>query len=185
MAKRKRKNEPGRRRRKAGHNPLARRHHRRGSRNPLLAGESMTNSVKLVGSAAAGLLGDVYIPAWLLSLMGRPDAGVWSYIVAALAVILPTWIFAKVNWPNVAKGWLAGAGAGFIWRAIDDATGQKYVTIQSGMGSFLVPSQVALPGPNVFGQYARKALPAATATAAVVSTPVGKGMGYIKYPYAA
>ena len=115
----------------------------------------MANNAKLVTGAAAGLLGDVYVPAWVLSLMNRPDSGVWAYLIAALVVILPAWAFGKINWNQIAKGWLAGAGAGFIWRAIDDATGMKYVTVSSGMGSFLTQQQIALPGANIFGQYAR------------------------------
>jgi hypothetical protein len=150
----------------------------------MLAGETMGKTATLVGAAAAGLLGDVYVPGWLLGMMNKPDAGVWSYIAAALAVILPTYAFSKINWPQVAKGWLAGAGAGFIWRAIDDATGQKFVTVTSGVGAFSTQQGVVLPGPNLFGQFARKQLPAETSVAAV-STPVSKGMGYVRYPYAA
>lgn len=177
-----------RRHRMAGKNPLARPRRRRHSRNPFV-GDSAANNAKLVAGAAGGLLGDVYIPAWLLGLMNQPDSGMWSYIIAALVVILPAWAFSKVNWNNVAKGWLAGAGAGFIWRAIDDATGMKYVQIQSGMGSFLTQQQVALPGVNIFGQFNRRAQPqlmaSSGASPAAVSTPVSKGVGYVKFPYAA
>ena len=139
----------------AGKNPLAKRRRRSATRNPFV-GDSISNNAKLVAGAAGGLLGDVYVPAWLLSLMNQPDSGMWSYVLAALVVLVPAWAFAKINWTNVAKGWLAGAGAGFIWRAIDDATGMKYVTVQSGVGAFSTQQQVVFPGPNLFGQYAAR-----------------------------
>lgn len=174
--------------RPAGKNPRAheRRRHNRPRRNPF-AGDTMGNNAKLVLGATGGLLGEELIPKWLLALLNQPDAGLWSYVLAALAVILPAWIFDKVNWKMIAKGWLAGGGAAIVWRAIDDVTSTQAVTVTTGVGSFLTNQQVALPGPNLFSQFTRtqRALPAPGSPASL-STPVSKsGMGYIKYPYAA
>ena len=185
-AKKKNRAGAGKARRSHARKNPAHRRIRRSYRNPDFVGQSLLSNTVMVGGATGGLLGDIYLPAWLLKLINQPDTGTWSYILAALAVVLPAWLFHKINWPNVAKGWLAGAGAGFVWRAIDDATGANYVVVQSGMGSFIQPASVPLPGANMFGQYARKALPAGSiASPMAVAAPVSKGVGYVKYPYAA
>lgn len=181
-AKRKRKATA---RHRARHNPLGRVRRRRHSRNPF-AGDTLNNNVKLIAGATGGLLGEELIPRWLLALMNRTDGGMWSYILAALAVVLPAWLFAKVNWNTVAKGWLAGGGAALVWRAIDDVTKSNYLTVQAGMGSFLTQQNVVLPGPNLFGQFARgqRMLPAASSSSALAPSSM-RGVGYVKYPFAA
>ena len=173
-------------RHRARHNPLGRpRHHRRHHRNPF-AGDTLNNNVKLVAGATGGLLGEELIPRWLLNLMNKTDGGMWSYILAALAVVLPAWLFAKVNWNTVAKGWLAGGGAALVWRAIDDVTKTNYLQVQAGMGSFLTNQNVVLPGPNLFGQFARqRMLPPAASSPGALATSSMRGVGYVKYPYAA
>jgi hypothetical protein len=172
------------------HNPFKR---RRARHNPFPV--SGTNAVKVVLGGATGLLATVYIPNWLFGMFGMADTGLLAYAAAALVAFLPPWLLNK--YPNLAQGWLAGGGAGFVWRVVDDLTGHPYLSIsaQPGTGSFIAPASYVLPGPNVFGPYGRRALPAATlqATGAVrAATPVNAagqaspvGMGWVRYPYAA
>jgi hypothetical protein len=183
MAKSRKKKNPSYGHAKASSKALGRpRHHRK---NPFI-GDSAGNNVRMILGASGGLLADVYVPAWILGMLGMADTGLTSYALAALTVLVPAWALHKFNFAQIAKGWLAGGGAAFVWRVVDDLTGQKYVTVQSGMGSYLTNQQVVFPGPNLFGQYARKQLPAASAASPVaVSSPVSKGVGYLKYPYAA
>jgi hypothetical protein len=183
MAKKRKRNKAGaglKTRSRRVKNPMGfRRRHRR---NPYP--ETMQNAVKIVFSSAAGLLGSVYIPGWLLGLFGKADTGLFSYVAAALVAFVPPALLEK--YPNLAKGWLAGGGAGLVWRVVDDLTGNKYLTISSGtgMGSFNTTQSIALPGQNLFGQYGRRPQLSAASPAAL-SAPVGKGMGYVKYPFAA
>ncbi len=155
MAKARKKNKGG-----AGHrsrsrmfakNPI---HHRRRRHNPFP--ETGANAAKLVFSAALALLGSTYIPGWLLSFFGVADSGLVSYFLAAVVAFGPA--FALQAYPQFAKGWLAGGGAAFVWRIIDDLTGGKYVTITPGpgMGSFIINGQTyVLPAASVFAPYAR------------------------------
>jgi hypothetical protein len=184
MAKAKRKNAT-RRHRRAGKNPLVRVRRRRTSRNPLeLAGQGVNENLKLIAGAAGGLFGNIHFPAMALALVNQPDTGIPSYLVAALAAIVPAYLLQKINWSTVAKGWLAGAGAALAWRVYSDVTGQGVVTVSSGMGSFLTQQQVCLPGGNLFGQYGRKGLQAGSvASPMALSAPVSKGVGYVKYAY--
>jgi len=193
MTKKKHKrNEPNPRRR-AKKNPFKR---RRRSHNPFPV--TAANAVKVVVGGATGLLATVYIPNWLFGLFGMADTGLLAYAGAALVAFLPPWLLSK--YPNLALGWLAGGGAGFVWRVIDDLTAHPYLQItanvpQPGVTGFIAPAQYVLPGPNVFGPYARRALPAATiqATGRVAgATPVNAagqaspvGLGWVRYPYAA
>jgi len=170
---------------RAKKNPFRRRHN---SRNPFSG--SMTNAVKVVLGGATGLLATVYIPNYLLALFGLGDTGLLGYLTAGLAAFLPPWLLKK--YPTLAQGWLAGGGAGFVWRVVDDLTGHPYLSISSsvaqpGVSGFFAPAQSVLPGPNVFGPYGRKALPAAVVAAPARATgqSVGVGMGWVKYPYAA
>jgi hypothetical protein len=174
-------------------------HHRK---NPFI-GNTMGNNAKLVAGAAAGFLGDVYLPSMVLGLMGKPDSGILSYVLAGAAVIAPAWLLAKWNMAKIAEGWLAGAGAGLVWRAVDDLTGQKLVQVSvqtpQGLSSFFIPQNQVLPGPNVFGAYARgrrmlnaapstspsTAVGAGSATSVSSLSKPASGMGWARYPHAA
>lgn len=179
---------------RAGKNPLGhlrRNHHRRHHRNPFM-GESIGLQVKRLIAGAAGLLADVYVPAWLLGMAGQPDSGWMSYLLAAGVVVAPAWALHKAGMSEAAKAYFVGSGAGFVWRAVDDLTGTQYVTVQSGtgMGSMLVPGSYPLPGPNVFSPYLRGRQapmltaptgPSQTGSTMSVSSPATKGTSYFAY----
>jgi hypothetical protein len=143
------------------------------------------NQAKLLLGGAAGLFADVYLPAMLLGLAGKPDTGILSYAAAALVWLGGTWGLNKANMPNAAKGFFVGAGAALAWRAADDLSGTKLVQIDTGMGSFFVKvpnASAPLPGPNVFPG-GRAALPAgaspsASSSPVAASAPAGGGMGW-------
>lgn len=122
--------------------------HHPARKNPL--GQPLMNLVKKVGAGAVGLLADAYIPAWILGMMGKPDIGWLSYLIAAGVVLIPTYALQKAGMSVASEAYLIGSGAGFAWRVIDAVTGQQYVQVQTGMGSFLIPANPPLPGPNVF-----------------------------------
>ena len=182
MAKAKRKNGT---RRRMGKNPLS--HSRRRRRNPDFIGMNTGSLGGLSLGAVLGLLINVYGPAKLLAAVNQPDAGMMSYLIAGLFDVVPAWLLKKFGFPNAATGFFAAATAAIVWRGIDDASNQQIVPMGAGMGSFLFPANVALPGRNEFGQFARngqRMLPAMTAS--TVSAPVSKsGVGYVKFPYAA
>ncbi len=176
-------------------NPVG--HHRRRRRNPGFLGDSLSTNLKSVLAGAAGLLGDVYVPSWLLGMFGMPDQGVLSYALALGIVALPAWALDKAGMKDAAKGWLVGSGAGVVFRLVDDFTGSTPVTIGkgSGIGAFTIPGQVALPGPNVFATLNKLAAPVAAAN---LTTPAGSssqlaiskgaakaGMGYFLHGYRA
>ncbi len=120
--------------------------HRRARRNPFSAAGA-TNAVKVVLGGASGLLATVYIPNWLLALFGMADTGMLALAAsAAVAFLPPMWL---KKYPTLAQGWLAGGGAGFVWRVVDDLTGKPYLSItsnlpQPGVGSFIAPGQYVL-----------------------------------------
>jgi hypothetical protein len=182
MAKRKRsKAGAGKNARPHRRNPVTRR--RRNHRNPLPA--TGMGAVKLIFGSAAGLLSSVYVPSWLLAALGQPDSGVFSYALAVLATIVPAYFLEKM--PDVAKGWLAGGGAGVVWRLVDDFTGSQALVIQSGgsgMGSFFTkPVTFPLPAQSVFGPYARggrPALPPAMPTGGAAPVAGKHGMNWVQ-----
>ena len=193
MAKNKKNSH--RNRRRAGSNPHghAMRHHhrRRSSRNPFM-GESLGLQVKRLLAGAAGLLADVYVPAWLLGMMGQADTGWMSYLLAAGVVLAPSYLLHKSGMTEAAKAYFFGSGAGLVWRVVDDFTGTQYVTVQSGtgMGSMLVPGSYVLPGANVFQPYLRgrsqgmvtaPSGPSQSSSAMSVSSPISKGTSYFAY----
>jgi hypothetical protein len=157
MAKRKtRKAGAGKNARPHRRNPVMRRRHHR---NPLLP--TGMGTVKLIFGSAVGLLSSVYVPSWVLAALGQPDSGLFSYALALAATLFPAYLLEKM--PDVAKGWLAGGGAGIVWRAVDDFTGSQPLVISSGsgMGSFFTkPLTFPLPAQSVFGPYARGGRPA-------------------------
>ena len=128
-------------------------HHRRHYRNPFTGGTS--GVVKLVFGSAGGLLAAVYIPSVILAALGQPDSGLFSYALAIAATLVPAHLLKSM--PDIAKGWLAGGGAGVVWRAVDDITGGSVLTVQSGgLSSFFTkPTRVPLPAGNVFANYTR------------------------------
>ena len=142
---------------------------------------------KKVGAGAVGLAADVYLPAWLLALLGQPDSGWLSYLAAAAVVAIPTWALSKFGYSVVSEAYLVGSGAGFLWRVVDNLTGQQYVQVQTGMGSFLVPANPPLPGPNVFPAGRQRMLFAQTGTTGqatgsstmAVSKSPSSGMSYL------
>ena len=167
-------------------------HRRHRRRNPFP--ESASGSAKLISGAALALLGSVYIPGWILSFFGGADTGLVSYFLAAVVAFGPA--YALQMYPQFAKGWLAGGGAGFVWRIIDDLTGGKYLSIGpgTGMGSFIINGKpYVLPAQSVFSPYARgrgaqALLPAATTTGPAIAgaaTPMAvaggatQGMGWV------
>jgi hypothetical protein len=136
------------------------------------------NSAKLIFASALALLANVYIPGWLLGFFGVADAGLFAYFVAAVVVFGPA--YALNRYPMFAKGWLAGGGAGFVWRIVDDLTSNKYLNLSPGAGlsSFIVPGQnVVLPGQNQFAPYARggPALLGSGSPVAQAASPVAVG----------
>jgi hypothetical protein len=165
--------------RHAGRNPLGRpRHHRNRHhrRNPFM-GESYTDLAKYGVSGAVGVLADAYLPAWLLGLLGKPDTGIIASLVALGFVLLPSYVFERAGMKKAALGYFTGAMGAFVWRIVDQVTGQQYVQVKTGMGSFLVPvsqAQAPLPGPNIFPAGARRMLPAA-APAQTGSTGAASG----------
>ena len=163
--------------RPAGKNPLGKPRRRRSHRNPFM-GESLSANLASLGAGAVGLLADVYLPAWALALLGQPDTGWLSYLLAAAVVVIPAYALDKANLKAISKAYFIGAGSGLVWRVIDNLTGQQYVQVESGMGSFLIPANPPLPGPNVFpaGRQRMMLPPASTG-----STGAASGMNYLMH----
>lgn len=183
MAKsRKRKAGAGKNARPHRRNPVMTRARRRHHRNPLPA--TGMAAIKLIFGSAAGLLSSVYVPSWVLGALGQPDSGLYSYALALAATLVPAYLLEKM--PDIAKGWLAGGGAGIVWRVVDDATGsQAPLVVQlNGMGSFFTkPVNFPLPAQSVFGPYARggrPALPPATPAGGPAPVAGKSGMGWVQ-----
>lgn len=140
--------------------------------------------VKLVFGSAGGLLSSVFVPSYLLSMLGQSDSGIFSYALAILATIVPAYLLEKM--PDVAKGWLAGGGAGVVWRLVDDLTGSQALVVSSGSGlsSFYTkPVNFPLPAQSVFGAYARggrPALPPAAPQGGAAPVAGKAGMGWVQ-----
>lgn len=177
MAKKRAHHNAGSHKRRRHHNPFRRRHH---SRNPF--GLSGANALKIALSGAGGVFADVYIPDLLLSTLGMSNTGITAWVAALAVAVLPPWLLSR--YPNFVSGWLAGAGGAALWRIYDDTIGRPSLSISASRGTsgFIAPGAQVLPGPNVFGPYARPALPAAVG-AARAST--GTGMGWVRGPFQA
>jgi hypothetical protein len=121
--------------------------------------------------------------------MGRPDTGLFSYAAALGVVLIPAYLLNKANMQLASKSYFVGAGAGLVWRLIDQLTGQQYVSLDNGLGSFLIPGNPPLPGPNVFPAGGRSMLPAPSAVSTAgkanatspmqASNPTNAGMSYL------
>ena len=126
---------------------------RRHSRNPL--GMTWMQMLKLALGAFGGILASTAIPGWVLSMLGQPDSGFLSYIIATISVVGPAYVLR--NMTQIAQGYLAGGLGAIAWRAYDDVTSSNVLSINSpGMSSFFTkPVRYPLPAQNVFGAYGR------------------------------
>ena len=148
---------------------------RRHSHNPL--GMPWMQMLKLALGAFGGILASTAIPGYVLSMLGQPDSGFLSYVIALIAVAGPAYVLR--NMTQLAQGYLAGGLGAIGWRAYDDLSTSNVLSINSpGMSSFFTkPVRYPLPAANVFGAYGRGG-------PAMLTAGTGVGVGQTSSPMA-